>query len=142
LDNTDIIGKLNKDMAEKSITSTLNKRIEWVRNELDRPLTPDVSNNFQWLLNHLISIRDSEVIPIYNNLERVEEDCGEEQECVEYECNTNRPALYDSLARFNDDNAHNSAVAMLIECYSNGLGDNKSAEHVLYINHLLAGLRR
>ena len=49
-------------VPETNISSFLDNRISWVRNELEKPLTPYASNNMQWLLNHLMTIKEGKSI--------------------------------------------------------------------------------
>lgn len=45
-----------------TIQDVLTARIKWVREELDKTITTEQSTNFQWLLQHLISINEGKFI--------------------------------------------------------------------------------
>ena len=44
----------------KNLECLLESRIQWVRKQLESKITIEESTNFQWLLQHLISIQDGE----------------------------------------------------------------------------------
>ena len=57
---------LHKESLEVQMMTTINDaleaRIQWVRHQLEGDITTDVSSDFQWLLQHLISIQKMEVL--------------------------------------------------------------------------------
>jgi len=48
---------------DRQIVKRLEERIEWVRKELEKTTTIEQSSNFQWLLQHFISILELQSFP-------------------------------------------------------------------------------
>jgi len=60
LDNYNPLEMIDQILKNQEIVKRVNQRIEWVRKQLEHDLTKERSSDFQWLLQHVITLETGE----------------------------------------------------------------------------------